>query len=324
MISVVVPAWNAGEWLAEALESLQAQGEAFGECIVVDDGSTDSTPEIARMFAARDSRFRLVSIPNSGPSVARNVGLELVTGSWLAFMDADDVWLPGAFDRLLQGASEAGEDCGIIEGNVVRWKSGVPLAGMMARADAAPGGLRMLSGRSATLLSLYQTGVEASLYAKLYRPPLWDGIRFPEGELYEDLSVFHRVAMRARVYARLDSDVYAYRLRPESLIHAFNPRRLIVLGVTDRIRRRFAGDPELLRAATDRRLAASFNMLGLMLANPSAADPVNMADCRGFIRRHAAASLRDSGARLKNRLGAMAALLLPRRLLDMMLRRVYR
>lgn len=89
-ISILLPAYDCAETLASCLDSVARQRETRWECIVVDDGSSDRTPEIAREFAARDARFRVVSIPHAGIVRALSAGLELCTAPFVARMDADD------------------------------------------------------------------------------------------------------------------------------------------------------------------------------------------------------------------------------------------
>lgn len=92
LITCIVPVFNGELYLREALESIFQQ--TYGgrcEVIVVDDGSTDSTPEVLRSFG---DRLRSVRQPNSGPAAARNRGLALATAPFIAFLDADDLWDP--------------------------------------------------------------------------------------------------------------------------------------------------------------------------------------------------------------------------------------
>jgi glycosyltransferase involved in cell wall biosynthesis len=89
------------------------------ECIVVDDGSTDDTDTIVRRIAARDERFRYVRQSNAGPAAARNTGIAIATGDWLAFMDSDDEYLPGAlavFSRTIDAHPSARVVCGGLAG----------------------------------------------------------------------------------------------------------------------------------------------------------------------------------------------------------------
>ncbi len=107
--SVVVPAFNAEATLARAIESVRSQTWPAHEIIVVDDGSTDATAEIAAGFGAA---VRLIRQNNSGVSAARNAGVAAASGDWLAFLDADDWYAP---DRLKLHAewiaSDATLDC---------------------------------------------------------------------------------------------------------------------------------------------------------------------------------------------------------------------
>src|ERR1700722_20075762 len=102
LISVIIPAFNSASTLAESLQSVQAQTFKNFEAIIVDDGSTDETPDIARGFCAADSRFTLIRQPNGGVSAARNNGLGRARGEWVAFQDADDVWFAEKLERQLE------------------------------------------------------------------------------------------------------------------------------------------------------------------------------------------------------------------------------
>lgn len=92
--SIIVPCYNYAHLLGETLESVAAQKLTDWECIIVNDGSTDNTVEIAQQFVARDPRFRLIFQINSGPSQARNTGIAQSRGQFLQFLDADDLIEP--------------------------------------------------------------------------------------------------------------------------------------------------------------------------------------------------------------------------------------
>lgn len=93
--SIVLPCYNAAEWIGPTLDSLRAQTLSDWEAICVDDGSTDATPTLIAAAAATDPRIRLATHTGKGPSDARNHGARvLAQGDILAFCDADDLWVP--------------------------------------------------------------------------------------------------------------------------------------------------------------------------------------------------------------------------------------
>lgn len=90
LVSAIIPVYNCEQYLAEAIESVLAQTYRPLEIIVVDDGSTDQSANIARSY----KEIQYIYQPNQGVSVARNTGLAAAQGEFIAFLDADDVWLP--------------------------------------------------------------------------------------------------------------------------------------------------------------------------------------------------------------------------------------
>lgn len=98
-VSIIIPCYNAGRWLAETLESALAQTHPHVEIIVVDDGSKDDSLAVAHPFAARG--VQVISQPNRGASAARNHGVRLARGDYLQFLDADDLLSPGKISAQL-------------------------------------------------------------------------------------------------------------------------------------------------------------------------------------------------------------------------------
>jgi glycosyltransferase involved in cell wall biosynthesis len=97
-VSVVMPAYNRGRFLATAVGSVMAQSRPCHEIIVVDDGSTDDTADVVRSLGPR---VRYLRQENAGPAAARNAGIRVATGDWVAFLDTDDRWLPEKIERQL-------------------------------------------------------------------------------------------------------------------------------------------------------------------------------------------------------------------------------
>lgn len=98
-ISVVIPAYNSAAHIGRAIDSVLAQTRPADEIIVVDDGSTDATADVIRAYGPK---IRLIPQANTGASAARNAGINAATGDWIAFLDADDEWLPSKIERQIE------------------------------------------------------------------------------------------------------------------------------------------------------------------------------------------------------------------------------
>lgn len=332
MISILIPAYNCAPWLEAAVRSVIGQTYTDWELLIVDDGSTDATLDVARRMAEEDSRIRYMSLSHRGVAGVRNVGLDILRGEYVFFLDADDLLPEYTLGHLLEFMQN--EEISMVAGRQSKFTDG---AGDIFLREINKKGeyilnegkycLRILSPEESVEESLYQKGLEASLCGKLFRRSQLRRIRFIEGELYEDLDIFFRILLNGNKIAVSDLPVYLYRQRSGSIIHTFNRQRLVVLEVTRRIcdymERNY---PSLLPAANDRRFSANFNMLQLLLHNSDMIDfsPEDKIDeTYSFIRSRAREELFNSKVRLKNRLGALAALLLPRRMLFLLLK-IYR
>lgn len=119
MVSVIVPVRNCKAYIDEAIRSIVSQSYADFELIVVDDGSDDDDYSRLRSL---DSRIRVVRLEGYGVSRARNVGMSLASGKYIAFLDADDVWFPGKLCAQVQ-YFEKHPDVGVVFGGFKRWES---------------------------------------------------------------------------------------------------------------------------------------------------------------------------------------------------------
>jgi glycosyltransferase involved in cell wall biosynthesis len=100
LVSIITPAWNVSEFIGETVESVLAQSCTDWELIIVNDGSTDSD-RLEEVLAPNRSRITYLVQPNGGAAAARNAGLAVARGEYVAFLDGDDVWLPGYLDAQL-------------------------------------------------------------------------------------------------------------------------------------------------------------------------------------------------------------------------------
>lgn len=109
LVSVVMPAYNAVRWIAETIVSVQRQTVQDWELLVIDDGSTDQTCSVVEQLAAGDPRITLVRCEaNQGVAKARNLGMDLSRGAYVALLDSDDIWYPEKLERQIRLAEETG------------------------------------------------------------------------------------------------------------------------------------------------------------------------------------------------------------------------
>lgn len=119
-VSVVIPVYNARPYLAQAIDSALAQRYRSFEIVVVNDGSTDGSGELAHAYARRiGRRLRVIDQPNQGLPAARNTAICAARGAYFALLDADDVWLPQHLQRAMD-AFEADPDLGLVHSNIRR------------------------------------------------------------------------------------------------------------------------------------------------------------------------------------------------------------
>lgn len=112
-VSVIMPIYNAGEYLTRAISDVLAQTLTELELICIDDGSTDNSPKIIKGFAAKDKRVKVIRESNSGPSVARNSGLKLAKGRYIIFLDADDFYDKDLLEQLYETAERDNLDLAV-------------------------------------------------------------------------------------------------------------------------------------------------------------------------------------------------------------------
>jgi glycosyltransferase involved in cell wall biosynthesis len=109
-VSIITPFYNARTWLGRAIESVQAQTLDDWELLLVNDGSTDDSPDIVRSYAAADQRVILIDAPHEGTGAARNRALRQMTGEYCLFLDADDTLAPKALEIMVRDMEENDAD----------------------------------------------------------------------------------------------------------------------------------------------------------------------------------------------------------------------
>lgn len=248
-ISIIVPIYNAEDYLDRCLESIFEQSFTSYEVILVDDGSTDSSPLICDRYSATDPRFRTVHKENGGVSSARNAGINLAKGEYIMFVDSDDTLLPDALERMMEGVS--GEDL-VIGGHTV-YISGVPGREMHP--------YRTRSYRGTEIKTFFDDNIRRNCemldapWAKMFRRKAFGDLRFCENLSYAEdkLFVFGFISQCSSIHT-CAVPVYAYHIRSGSLgsdiesdRHLIQLRRFIPLyaEVLKSLTERYTGSPKL-------------------------------------------------------------------------------
>lgn len=207
LVSIIVPCRNYGALLPEALDSVLTQTYANWECLVVDDGSTDSTPTVATQYAARDARFRYLPNAHAGASAARNHGLRAAQGQFIQFLDADDLLPPRKLAvQLAFLAAHPGVD--IVYGSVRYFRHGEPatLSGSFDMLDSLDWFVP-LHGTGAPVLQPLLIENRVVIHAPLLRRSVFEAVgNFSERlGAVEDWEFWLRCAAGGQVFEYLDT-----------------------------------------------------------------------------------------------------------------------
>lgn len=218
MISIIVPVFGAEPYLDECILSLLRQTYEDIEIILVDDGSLDASGKICDQYAALDDRVHVIHKKSSGPSDARNAGLDVARGEYIGFMDSDDFISCDMFSHMKDILEKHDADIAIC-GHVKTLPRGRSLPHI-------PNKKIQIMDSEAAIKKMLQVGYyESFVWNKLFRRELFDGIRFPSGHLYEDLYTTYKLLHLADRIVYSKEIKYYYRQRVGSIIHSsFNAK----------------------------------------------------------------------------------------------------
>lgn len=217
LISVIVPVYGVEQFLDQCVESIVGQTHKNLEIILVDDGSPDNCPAMCDAWAARDSRIQVIHKVNGGLSDARNAGLSVATGDFLAFVDSDDWIESNMYEVMLKALKEADADfcaCGIIDS----YSDKEILHSSRPHTGASEEFLAMI---------YHDTIFSVAAWNKLYCKKMWEGFEFPKGKICEDAFTTYLLVDRANRITQIEAPCYHYRIRENSIMtSAFRPARM--------------------------------------------------------------------------------------------------
>jgi glycosyltransferase involved in cell wall biosynthesis len=210
LISVIVPVYNMENYLEKCLDSITGQSYRNLEIILVDDASKDNSGKICDRYAAKDGRIKVIHrAKNGGLSAARNSGLDIATGDYLGFADSDD-WLEKDMYQFLLD-------------NLLQVNADISLCGFSRIFDdfELPNdksySYRVLRGEDALALLLQDRIIQNFYWCKLYKKDLLNGIRMPEGKIFEDIFTQHLIFEKAQKVVLHNVPKYNYQQRSSSV-----------------------------------------------------------------------------------------------------------
>lgn len=217
LISVIIPIYKVEEYLEECITSIVNQTYSNLEIVLVDDGSPDNCPHMCDEWAGRDSRIKVIHKANGGLSDARNAGIGIASGEYIAFVDSDDFIKLDMLEKLHAALVKADADiaaCGILtcEGK-----------------KQAAWGCRNTVGTPEQIYALLynDTAYPVAAWNKLYRRNCWETLRFPVGKTCEDAFTTYQLIHNAQRIVMIPEALYCYRIRSGSIMtSAFSLKKM--------------------------------------------------------------------------------------------------
>ncbi|GAL77634.1 glycosyltransferase [Algibacter lectus] len=210
LISIIIPVFNDELFIQRSVQSALDQTYSNLEIIIINDGSTDNSGKVCDDLQKKDSRIKVIHQKNGGLSVARNSGLEIYKGDYVAFLDSDDWFLPNMLKDMLSCALENNlklVECGIIKSTKLNTLSST------TRSDV------VIEDRT----SAYERIIEKSLYSvwrRLYKKELLQNIKFIPSKIYEDIPFTMEILEKIDKIGYISIPNYVYYVENNSLIRS--------------------------------------------------------------------------------------------------------
>ena len=228
LISIIVPIYNVEKYLRECLDSISGQTYKKFECIMVNDGSTDSSQQIAEEYLT-DSRFKLINQSNKGLSEARNTGISHIReeSTFVAFVDSDDYIYPDFLETLIEHIED---DVDIIEGMIDYFYDEIKVDNISHNFEK-----QILTTQNEKLRKFALNELRVSVFPKLFRKNLLTEDFFPKGWIFEDLAVVPELISHSGKWIKLPKVIYGYRNRPNSITtQEFSEEKLDVFKIFEK------------------------------------------------------------------------------------------
>ena len=212
LISIIVPSYKVEQYIDKCIESICKQSYSNLEIILVDDGSPDNCPGKCDAWATLDSRIKVVHKKNGGLSDARNYGIEIAQGEYIAFVDSDDYIHPEMIERLYHKIENSCAELAVCNFEVVD-DSGIAVNELSPIKSALLDREEYIS-----LLHKDRWWYYTTAWNKLYRKQLFEDLRFPVGKVHEDVAIIHYVVEKCSLIVVIEDKLYYYVKRDNSIM----------------------------------------------------------------------------------------------------------
>lgn len=303
MVSIIIPVYNVQDYLARCIDSVVNQTYNNIEIILVDDGSSDSSSHMCDEYAHRDNRIKVIHKSNGGLSDARNAGLEIATGDYVTFIDADDYVHRSFVETLVTTMHETG--CEIAACTWQELNDGDD----PRKVNTTKPSCTTFSQEQAINSVFYQQEFNHSACSRIFRASLFNDLRFPVGVLYEDLAIIYRLLCKVEKVTLVKAPMYYYMHRPGSITTTMTLQRTQVLDHLETLEKQVELEaPQYLPAVRSRHMSACFNMLRLMPSGNPEWEPVK-GRCWHYIKKMRNLCITDKNVRLKNKIAILLSYL---------------
>lgn len=211
-ISVIIPVYQVEKYLNRCIDSVLRQTFHDFECILVDDGSTDSSGSICDQYAQDYASFSVIHKKNGGLSSARNAALACSHGDYVCFLDSDDLLHPQALEIMLKVAEASATD--MVSAKLIEFTT------LNVEIEPVNDINVKTLNQDEVIPNLYPSlfgEISVTACGKLYRRNVFEKLRFPEGVIYEDLHIYLNMLLSCKRIALIDSPLYFYYKNPDSI-----------------------------------------------------------------------------------------------------------
>lgn len=251
-LSVIVPVYNAEEFLEECILHIVNQTYKNLEILLVNDGSTDKSVEIINEYCRKDSRIRCINQKNSGVSSARNAGIDAASGEYITFVDSDDYPELEMCERLM---------------TLIK-KYAVSMAVCSFHRCKERSNKNVFDKKISNVDVFYEMAVlgqiESYPWGKIYKRDLFDGIKYPEGKVYEDVFITFKLIEKAKYVAFTNAEMYFYRINKNSITRSNYKKHDIDLVYSSEEFLEFLEKKQYKKAALKQRDAVTRNAIAII------------------------------------------------------------